>query len=173
MAPAKLTNRPLTKKEAQAAAAASEESCARKAAQSALRHWYERGYYIANSTIWKHQVNYNLKEVASIPGWAQRKGYENGYVMLRTLFNAAAEPMIVVLDYTDKASSRLTYRQLHKQVREYLKLHRKSSLRLCPFRPWYLYMRSGFPVPEKQALPANDESCTHLLGTTVLYYVYN
>lgn len=173
MAPAKLTNRPLTRKEAQAAAAAAEKSCARKAAQAALQHWYKRGYDIANATISKHQVNNNLKEVAAIPGWTQRKGYENGYIMLRSLLSAAAEPMIVVLDYTDKASSRLTYRQLHTQVREYLKLHRKSSLRLCPFRPWYLYMRTAFPVPEKRALPANDESCTHLLGTTVLYYVYN
>ena len=84
--------------------------------------------------------------------------------MLRNL-SGDEQPAILVLDY----EMSLSYRELHRQVREFLRLHRNVSLRMCPFRPWYLY---SFPVPEQHAVPATDVQCKHLSGTTLVYYVY-
>ena len=92
--------------------------------------------------------------------------------MLTTLFNATLRPTFLVLDTALRFAGRLTYRQMHQQIREALGLESKHSLRLCPLRPWYRYMQTSFPIPEHRALPATDDQCTHLLGTTLLYWSY-
>lgn len=157
----KLRNRPLCFEEA------------RKAAKDALQEWYTHGYNRANAIISQMQIDSNLKVVAAIPGWQEQKGPRNGYVMLTTLHHGTLRPTILVLDVGGwKPSGRLSYRQLHQQIREALKLESKHSLRLCSFRPWYRYMTRSFPVPEDRALPATDAQCMHLLGTTLLYWAY-
>ena len=156
----KLRNRPLCFEEA------------RKAAKDALQKWYTHGFYRANDIIPQMQIDYNLKVVAAIPGWQAQKGPRNGYVMLTTLVHGTLRPTILVLDVERKPSGRLSYRQLHQQIREALRLESKHSLRLCSFRPWYRYMTRSCPVPENRALPATDAQCMHLLGTTLLYWAY-
>ena len=158
----KLKNRALTREEAQ-------ESCARNAAKAALQHWYQKGFYRANAIIPEMQINSNLKEVASIPGWQEQKGSRNGYVMLTTLVGGTLKPIILVLDYENGG---LTHRQLHQQIRKALGLEPKVSLKMCPLRPWYRHVKKSFPIPEHCVLLATDDQCTHLLGTTLLYYPY-
>ena len=92
--------------------------------------------------------------------------------MLTTLIHGTLRPTILVLDPFPGITGRLTYRQMHQQIREALGLESKHSLRLCPLRPWYRYMQTSFPIPEHRALPATDAQCTHLLGTTLLYWSY-
>ena len=92
--------------------------------------------------------------------------------MTCTLLDATPRPLILVLDYKQKPRGGLTFRQLHRQVRERLGLEPKVSLRMCPFRPWHRHIKSSFPIPEAYAIPASDAQCTHLLGTTLLYYTY-
>ena len=161
----KLKNRAITREEAQL-------SSARNAAKAALQRWYQKGFYRADAIIPKLQIESNLKEVASIPGWQEQKGSRNGYVMLTTLVGGTLKPIILVLDYEAVPCGGLTYRQLHQQIREALGLEPKVSLRMCPFRPWYRHVKKSFPIPEHCVLPATDDQCTHLLGTTLLYYTY-
>ena len=97
----------------------------------------------------------------------QDKGVENGYVMMTTLLDETPKPLILKLDH-----GRLTGRQLHLQVRKKLGLEPKVSLRMCPSRLWYRHFKNSFPVPEAEAISANDVQCTALLGTTILYYTY-
>ena len=164
MAP-KLKNKPWRREDV-------EQYAAKEAAKVALKKWYSIGFDIANAKLPRIQVDSNLKVVAQIPGWQANKGSKNGYIMLTTLVNGDITPMIVVLNYAEKASGGLTGRSLHQQVRATLNLEPKVFLRMVPFRPWYHYMQKDLPVPEKRALPANDVQCTRLLGTTVLYYTY-
>ena len=104
-----------------------------------------RGYNRANAIIPQMQIDSNLKVVAAIPGWQEQKGRRNGYVMLTTLHHGTLRPTILVLDVGGwKPSGRLSYRQLHQQIREALQLETKHSLRLCSFRPWYRYMTRSF-----------------------------
>ena len=168
----KLKNRRVTRDEAHAYAAMVEENEARYAAKEALWGWYAIGARIANDMLPKLQVDSNLEMIARIPGWQQRKGVRNGYIMLFSNISGTLTPMIVVLDFEKNPSGRLTGTQLHKQVREMLQLETIVSLRMCPFKPWYRYMQDSFPVPEKKAVPASPLLCTHLLGTTLLYYTY-
>ena len=91
--------------------------------------------------------------------------------MMCSLLNAAPKPVILELDYKEDSGG-LTYRQLHRQARERLGFEPKVSLRMCPFMPWHQHITSTFPIPEELAIPANDRKCTHLLGTTLLYYTY-
>ena len=149
-----------------------EQEVAMKVAQAALRDWYTHGHNRANAIIPQMQIDSNLKEVAALPGWQAQQGARNGYVMLTTLVNGRLRPTILVLDIEHSPSGRLSYRQLHQQIREALCLESKHSLRLCSFRPWYRYMKASFPIPEHRALPATDDQCTHLLGTTLLYWSY-
>ena len=144
------------------------ERAAKEIAKTALQNWYEHAYRNAAGQIPQFQQNANLQVVALMQDWLNRKTVKNGYVMLRTLFGDE-QPAILVLDYEMSASGGLSYRELHRQVREFLRLHRNVSLRMVPFRPWYLY---AFPVPEQHAVPATDTQCRHLLGTTLSYYVY-
>ena len=68
--------------------------------------------------------------------------------------------------------NRITYRQLHQQIRQGLELHPAASLRLIESRPWYRYIEDTCCVPEHRALPATDVQCQHILGTTLMYYSY-
>ena len=157
----KLKNRPLGLQEV-----------AMKAAQAALRVWYTHGHNHANTIIPQMQIDSNRKEVAAIPGWQTQIGVRNGFVMLTTLVHGRLRPTILVLDIEQSPTGRLSYRQLHQQIRADLCLESKHSLRLCSFKPWYRYMQASFPIPEHRALPATDDQCTHLLGTTLLYWSY-
>ena len=139
---------------------------ARKVAKAALQGWYNQAWRKADIIIPKLQQDYNLETVSSIPGWQQQKGSMNGYAMITTLFGTP-RPIVLKLE-----CGTLTYRQLHHQIRECLKLEKKVSLRLCPYRPWYRHNTKSFPLPEVSALPATDAKCTHLLGTTLVYYCY-
>jgi len=174
--PKPLKNRSLLPEEVRvsvtSAALPNVESVANEAAKEALQEWYITGYWRANARIPSMQVEANLKEIASIRGWQERKGVRNGYVMLTTLLDATLKPTILDLDYERHRSGGLTYRQFHQQVRKALELEPKVSLRMCSFRHWYRHMQSNCPVPEHRALPAHDAQCAHLLGTTVLYYTY-
>jgi len=161
----KLKNRSLRFEEAEAYAA-------RQVAKDLLRNWYTHGFNRANAIIPDMQKDSNLKLVAAMPAWQKQKGPRNGYVMLTTLIHGGLRPTILVLDVEYKPSGRLSYRQLHQQNREALQLETKHSLRLCSFRPWYRYMTRSFPILEHRALPATDAQCTHLLGTTLLYWSY-
>ena len=157
--PLKLKNRSLRR-----------EDFARAAAKAALWDWYETGYKRAMKKLPTMQIDSNLKKVASIPGWQEKKGIKHGYVMLASWFTGTLRPIILTLDYETKASGGLTHRQLYLQVREALGLELKASLRLCPSKPWYQHMRRSYPVPEHRALPASDSQCTHLRGTTLMYF---
>ena len=136
------------------------QEVAMKAAQVALRVWYTHGHNHANTII------------PPIPGWQTQIGVRNGFVMLTTLVHGRLRPTILVLDIEQSPTGRLSYRQLHQQIRADLCLESKHSLRLCSFKPWYRYMQTSFPIPEHHALPATDAQCTHLLGTTLLYWSY-
>lgn len=192
----KLKNRSCRPEEAQAAAAADVEAAAaaaielenrvaRTAMQPALQHWYCRGYVNANGIIPKVQRDANLKLVANNPEWqtmfgasgqwlgASGRGLTNGYVMITNFINGSLSPIIIELDYSGRfALGGLTYRQLHRQIRQSLELQDKVSLRMCPLRPWYRHIQNSCSVPECMALPATDAQCRHLLGTTIVYFPY-
>ena len=91
--------------------------------------------------------------------------------MLDMLLFGAQRPVVVTLDYEQKAGGGLTSRELHKQIRLALELEPKVSMRLRRYRPWCRYMLE-MPIPERHALPATDVQCTHLLGTTSSCYLY-
>ena len=172
----KLKNRSLQRGEAALFAARTalrrEEFIAKQEAKAALKKWYETGYIRAEYEIPKMQIESNLKVVASIPGWQDKKGLRNGYIMITTLFDGTPRPIFLELNYRYKPTGGLTYRQLHQQVRQTLQLEPKVSLRMCSYRPWYRHAQTSSPVPEHLALPANDTQCRDLLGTTVLCYLY-
>ena len=174
--PRKLTNKPLSRDDAKMAALARalqrDETIANEVAKAALNSWYDTGYSRARQLILEEQIESNLKVVASMPGWKERKGIRNGYIMMRSLFNEVPRPVILELDYKDHHSGGLTYRELHRQDRTSLGLEPKVSLRMCPLMPWYRHIKCSFPIPEAHAIPAHDRQCRHLLGTTLLYYSY-
>ena len=171
MAP-KLRNRPLSREEGQASAAKDALQNARIVAKAALQNWYNKCYRIADAKIPKLQIDANLVTVASLPGWQEKEGPKNGYVMLVTLHNGIPRPFILKLDYEHHPPGGLTYRQLYQQIREGLELEKKVSLRLCPFRPWCRHITKGFPLHDDVVLPVHDAQCTRLLGTTLVYYTY-
>ena len=166
--PQKLTNRQLVEADVRYAVRAG----AKKAAKLALEEWYKRGFSNADSAIRELQIESNLKIVKAIPGWQENKGNDNGYVMLDMWLSGEQRPVVVTLDYNQKACGGLTYRQLHDQIRVALELEPKVSMRLRRYRPWCRYMLKKHPIPESSALPANDAQCTHLLGTTLWCYTY-
>ena len=165
--PRKLANRQLVEADVRYAVRAG----AKYAAKLALEKWYKRGFSNADSAIRKLQIESNLKIVQAIPGWQKNKGNDNGYVMLDMWLSGAKRPVVVMLDYKQKACGGLTYRKLHEQIRMALELEPKVSMRLRCYRPWCRYMLD-MPFPESSALPANDAQCTHLLGTTLWCYTY-
>ena len=93
--------------------------------------------------------------------------------MLTSLLSGTPRPVILKLDYERHPTGGLTYRELHDQIRNYLLLEPKVSLRMCPERPWYRHMWKAVPIPEHRALSASDAQCRNLLGTTLLYYIEN
>ena len=184
--PRKLTNKPLSRDDAKMAVLAralqrdeaneakvlDAMGIANEVARAALSSWYEAGYRNAIQLIPKLQVQSNLEVVASMPGWFEKKTVKNGYIMMCSLFNRVPRPVIMELDYNGWNRGGLTYRQLHRQARESLGFEPKVSLRMCPFMPWHQHITSTFPIPEAHAIPANDRPCTHLLGTTLIYFTY-
>ena len=142
---------------------------ARKAAGVALQCWYDKAFHRVDSyLIPQRQQNRNLQIVAGMTEFLQRRGYRNGYIMLCSLFDSTPKPMIVKLDDTGG----VTFRQLHQQIRKWLDLPMKASLRMCSARPWLRHLKNTDPVSEAAAFGASDARCTKLLGTTILYYNY-
>ena len=84
--PLKLKNRSLRR-----------EDFARAAAKAALWDWYETGYKRAMKKLPTMQIDSNLKKVASISGWQQKKGTRDGYVMLNSMLVGTLRPIILVL----------------------------------------------------------------------------
>jgi hypothetical protein len=170
MAP-KLKNRSFGLKQTREYAA---KALAKEMAIAALECWYRTGYNRANALIPRDQVESNLKEVAAIPDWQERKGRKNAYVMLTTLLDGTPKPCIIDLDYSNerKPWGEVTYRQLRRQIRIHLELEPKESLRLIPARPWYRYVVIGSPIPERSSIPTHDAQCKHLLGTTLCWSSY-
>ena len=164
----KFKNRPITREEV---LQLEKKVLAKKEAKEALADWYETGYRTAQEKIPQMQIEENLRIVASIPGWRAQKGDKNGYVMLTSLVSGTLSPVILELDYESHCTGGLTYRQLHRQVREFLKLGPRDSLRMCPERPWYRHMQCKVPFPAHRALGVSDDQCRHVLGTSLLFHV--
>ena len=158
-------------KEAQEYAA---KALAKDMAIAALECWYRIGYNRANARIPSIQVESNFKEVAAIPGWQERKGRKNAYVMLTQLLDETPNPCIIELDYSNdgKPCGGVTCRQLHQQVRKHLRRVPMASLVMIPARPWYRYVLTGSPFLEDRKILASDAQCTHLFGTTLLWWSY-
>ena len=89
---------------------------AREVAKVALMLWYETSYANVERDISKMQIDSNSMEIDG--------DSRNGYVWLTALFDGAPKP-IPVLDYEQNPTGRLTYRQLHQQVRQALCLEPK------------------------------------------------
>ena len=107
------------------------------------------------------------------------KQERDAYIMLKGILTPET-PVILHLNSRssyhphDPSYTSLTYRQLHQQLRDHMsrtvpEFGPHVSLRVCKWKPWYGY---GFPVPEHEALPAHDQSCTELFGTTLVVYAY-
>ena len=165
--PQKLANRQLVEADVRYAVRAG----AKNAAKLALEEWYKLGFSNADSAIRELQIESNLKIVKAIPGWQENKGNDTGYVMLDMWLSEAQRPVVVTLDYENKAWRGLTYRQPQEQIRLALELEPKVSMRLRCHRPWCRYMLD-MHIPGSSALPANDAQCRHLLGTTLSCWSY-
>ena len=139
---------------------------AKQMAQDALQKWYRSSTYRARQQIRLEQQNANFEELMALPD----SGFTifDEYVMLRALFDEKLTPIVVALDRL----GRLTYKSLHQQIRKGLGMELKESLKICPFRPWYIYEKDLIKVFDKNRLPSDITLCTHLLGTTFLYYRY-
>ena len=148
------------------------EAKARAMAKDALARWYTQGFDNANQLLPQIQIEANLQVVAAIPNWKDLKSLRDAYIMLKGLLAGTAMPVILHLDHSHFGPGRLTYRELHQELRCHLQLQKKVSLLVCPDRPWYNYFTTGIPVPERKALPTNDSQCRHLFGTTLRFYTY-
>ena len=164
----RLTNRKLTSAECRKLA----EEAANVSARIALRNWYASSLYRANQLLPGIQINDNCRLLKKFPDWNATKNHRDGYIMLMSVLNGTRTPVTLCLNYGEAATGGLTYRELHRQLRCHLSLTPKSSLRVCPYRPWYHYETKGIPVPESRALPCEDNQCRHLLGTTLIFYTY-
>ena len=149
-----------------------DRALAQLVARARLARWYEDSASRVDIMTPGLQIDANLRQVATIPGWVERKGLRNGYVMICAPVNMAPRPVVIKLDYSIKSSGGVTGRQLHKHIRDELELEKKVSLRMCPLRPWHRHVVSGIPVSEQRAIPANDVQLKRILGTTLLYYTY-
>jgi len=145
-----------------------------KMLRQALARWYAHGFHEANRRLPQIQIEENLVTVSRIANWKQLKYVNDSYVMLRGI-QSGEHPCILTLDHSAGATGRLTYRELHAQVRIHLKLENTCSLRLIPYRPWYAHVTkssTGHPnVHECEALPVNDRQCKRdeVFATTLLY----
>ena len=149
-----------------------ERAVAKAAAKEALTSWYRTGFYRADARLPQIQIEENLRSLRYVHGWKDQQPSKDSYIMLRGPFSGSLIPVVLHLDFSVKRLGTLTFRQLYQQIRCHLQLEAKLSLRLCPDRPWHNYIESDVPVPEKQALPANDCECHHLCGTTLRYLHY-
>jgi hypothetical protein len=145
---------------------------AKTEAKRALAGWYSSAYYRAEKQIPQIQIEENLQHVSAIPNWCMLKNVNDGYVMLRSLWNCMPTPVILKLDHSYGGPGTLTYRELYKRLRIHLSLESKYSLRVCSDRPWYRHSTERLVIPDRTLLPAGDSNCTHLLGTTLLFYAY-
>jgi len=149
-----------------------------KMLRQALARWYAHGFHEANRRLPQIQIEENLVTVSRIANWKQLKYVNDSYVMLRGI-QSGEYPFILTLDHSVGGTGRLTYRELHAQVRIHLKLENTCSLRLVPYRPWYAHVTkssTGHPnVHECEALPVNDCQCKRdeVFATTLLYYSYH
>ena len=145
-----------------------------KMLRQALARWYAHGFHEANRRLPQIQIEENLVTVSRIENWKQLKYVNDSYVMLRGI-QSGEHPFILTLDHSAGGTGRLTYRELHAQVRIHLKLENTCSLRLIPYRPWYAHVTKSYTVHpnvhECKALPVNDRQCKHdeVFATTLLY----
>ena len=148
-----------------------------------LEKWYLTAGKNAERQIRRLQVDENLATVAQLKGWKEQKGIQNGYIMLMSsLLNGDLDPVILRLNYDvgasrydqlyGPASGSLTYRELYEQIRKFMRLEPKRSLRLVEFRPWLRYVTKEHPLSEQSALPCDDSQCLFLLGTTIAAFTY-
>jgi hypothetical protein len=152
----------------------------RAAAKKALVRWYARGFKNANRLLVQIQIEENLRVVSQIPDWKGLKNQKDSYIMLKSLFGTAV-PVILHLNYDVGGPGWMTERQLYFEIRQHLQrtvhLLPKHSLRVAPHRPWYHHCTDRIPVPEDKALLANgffsDRKCSHLFGTSFMFYVYD
>ena len=163
-----LRNRPITTEEQLILAQRAATQMAEQVTKLYVAAWCRRGALIADQRMPMMQIEANLAHVQNIPDWKTRKSQKDAYIMVRRVFSGVEEPVILLLDH----SSSLTNRELHAQVRCHMQLSGKCSLRMCPYRPWYNYVTTNFPIPEHRAIPSNDGHCRHLFGTTVLCWLY-
>ena len=91
-------------------------------------------------------------------------------------YSTTPKPVRIELNYEDRASGGLTYRELHEQMKRDLKLPAHASMRICQFEPWMKFEKGVKPASEERALPKQgvsmDTQCTHLLGTTLVIWNY-
>ena len=153
-------------------------SIVRRVAASCLETWYAAASANAERQIRQLQVDENLFKVSQIEGWQKLKGTQNGYIMLVTsLLHGESVPVILQLNYKEgtlgyKPTGGLTYRQLRDQIRKFMQLEPKVSLRVMEYKPWMRYITREHPLPEYSALPCGNGQCTFLLGATLLAFTY-
>ena len=163
----KLCNRALTQEEAAAKAAEHAVSEAKTVAKMALERWFVDASVAATRKLPGEQRKENLKVVARIHDWIKMKGLRDTYIMLQSEVSGNATLVILRLDHTYGGPGRLTYRQLHQQLRSHLQLEKKVSLRVWKYKPWHAYSIQA--ALQEDALPCNDEQCKSIWGITLLY----
>ena len=131
------------------------------------RIWFVAASVAAIRKLPEEQRNENLKVVASIDGWIKMKSARDAYVMLQSQISGNKTPVIVRLDHSHGGPGRLTYRQLHQQLRSHFQLEKKVSLRVWKYKPWHAYSIQA--ALQEDALPCNDAQCKQIWGTTLLY----
>ena len=160
----------MTPEEAAEKSAGHAVSETRRVAKIALERWFPDASVAAIRKLAKEQRNENLKVVARIHGWIKLKGIRDTYIMLQSEFSGNMTPVILRLDHSLGDGGRLTYRQLHQQLRSHFQLEKKVSLRVWKYKPWHAYSIQA--ALQEDALPCNDEQCKPIWGTTLLYRLH-
>jgi hypothetical protein len=171
----KVSNAPLTKERASELQQRESYATAKEAATDALKKWYSRAYLAAEKQYPDQQRRENLERLKRIENWKELKDPKDAYVMVRSLLDGDFKPVILKLDDSHVRSGFLSYRKLHQQLRTYLNIDEKTSLRVCPDRGWYPYTTNVvgkyFP-PEAKVLPCHNGNSKDIWGTTLVYYKY-
>jgi len=162
----KIRNRRLSQEDCKCALANCEKAEFSSTLQTSLARWYDHGFREADQRLPEIQRKENLAIVSRLPNWEV-----GSYIMLRNNLSGT-HPLILTNDHSGGGRGSLTFRELHAQVRTHLKLEKKSSLRLVPYRPWYDHVTKSNNVPEHLALPVNDAGCQRVFGTTLVYFAY-
>ena len=166
----RLRNRPLTPTEQQLLALEAKRSAlnlATQVARSILSEWYQSAADRAHRQLPRMQLKENRQLLQASHELRSRMCINHPFIMLKSMLGEA-KPVLLYYDH----HCFMTHAQLHTQVRCYLQLTAKDSLRMVPYRPWYNYTTTGMAVPEHRALPRDNNSCRRVLGTTVLYITY-